>query len=723
MSVLAVKPIVLPDSTTWPIVAATREELERLRTALLRSESGCTVVRKRIDQANIILQKTRQMTKVEKLIPPEGSQHIQWYNCRKCQLGLQAIDTMHHRCPQCGDLYSGYPYDNVLYKEQHKALALEAENCAWAFALTGNFAFARWVHDILVAYAKRYAFYPYHSQNMGTWTDPPHPSGGHIFEQTLSEADWILKICNAYDLVRLADVFTDNDHRAIREDLLYKVYENLIQYPTGKSNWQTYHNAAFIAIGALLGDTELVTQALVDPQNGFFYQIENSFLSSGMWYENSWGYHFYIMAGFQAIHETARRLGIDLCDVPQLHRMYAVPFHYLMPDGNLPRFGDDVTHGIPHLLYESAYSRWKDPEFLSVLPPPPTWGSVFYGRTEHWSETERSTDRSSIFVRGSGHAILRVQGRKGETSAVLQLSPFESEKFNHGHFDRLSFVFYGLDRELGVDPGRAARQAYNMPIHEEWYKATISHNTVMVDRASQTTSTGELELFFSSPILAATVASTNQAYVGINHRRLLVLRPDFLLVADWLEATDGREHLFDWMYHNVGDGVFSDIAEKPSARPSERRFSYIDDIRSGSTNGVIKATFKLGTDVVELISSGADDTDVLLGTGVGTSVKDRVPLIFISRRGKRVCFATVIEPVSQEHTGQVLDVELREFEDSGYEIVVGLQNGTKEIYSFDYLNLSDALLLALRQEADGSRYILAQIDNSTIEPINRAGIY
>jgi hypothetical protein len=314
--------------------------------------------------------------------PPEGGQHNQWYQCDQCQIALETVDDTHHRCPKCSKVYSGYPYDNVIYSQKHYKLTRDMEVCAWAFAITGEKKYAQRVRDILVGYAQRYISYPYHSANMGKKTDQPSVSGGHVFEQTLNEASWMLPVCTAYDLVRISEVFSESDYRAIREDFLWKVYENIAKHHAGKSNWQTYHNAAFMLIGGVLNKIKLIHQAIEDKDNGFYYQMETSVLPGGMWYENSWGYHFYTLGAVQQITETARRLGINLYSIPQVKEMYSVAMDYQMADGTLPRFGDATTTRIPRRLYESAYHQWKEPLFLSVLPKQPTWDSILYGRTE-----------------------------------------------------------------------------------------------------------------------------------------------------------------------------------------------------------------------------------------------------------------------------------------------------------------------------------------------------
>ncbi|MBI2949762.1 MAG: alginate lyase family protein [Verrucomicrobia bacterium] len=441
--------ISLPSPQRWPAVACSPEELARLRQAYRANGPEHNAVATQINSADEALKRAV-------VFPPEGGQHNQWYQCDPCQLALETIDTNHHRCPKCRQTYSGYPYDNVIYSRMHQRLSRDLSACAWAYGLTDEAKYARRAREILIGYAERYTKYPYHSANMGKLTDPPSKSGGHVFEQTLTEAGWIGPVCAAYDLVRQSDVFSAEDHRGIREDFLLKVSDNIAKHKTGKSNWQTYHNAAFILIGGVLDRADLVRQAIDDPQNGFHFQMKASVLPGGMWYENSWGYHFYTLGAVEQIVETARRLGLDLYAAPQLKEMYAVALAYRMADGTLPRFGDATTTRVPGSRYESAYHRWREPAFLALLPALPTWDSVLYGRTE--KATPSILNLVSALHSGAGHAILRA----GAATAAFTFGPFGGF---HGHFDKLSFVYFNQGKELGYDPGRARSQAYRLPVH------------------------------------------------------------------------------------------------------------------------------------------------------------------------------------------------------------------------------------------------------------------
>lgn len=663
----------LPSPMPWPSIAATTDELARLKIALAGDGAEKKVVTDRIALADILVQKPI-------VFPPEGGQHNQWYQCEQCQIGLTTVDPTHHRCPKCRRVYRGYPYDNVLYKGKHGTLAGEMNTCAWAFAVTSEEKYAEKAREYLLGYAERYTKYPYHSANMGKRDDEPRSSGGHVMEQTLSEASWSLVVCEAYDLVRVSKFFSDEDHEKMRDGLFVPLYENIEKHKSGKSNWQTYHNVAMFYIGAVIGDVSMMKQALEDPENGFFRQMDISVLPGGMWYENSWGYHFYPLEAVRRTTESARRLGMDLYWIPQLKDMYTVALDYQMIDGTLPRFADAVTIKIPGGRYETAYHQWKDPAFLSVLPDEPTWESVLYGRETGVEKTGDVSTFKSVLKEGAGHAILRMNGNDGPSSAVLTYGPFGG---GHGHFDKLSFVYYALGQEQGYDPGRAKSQAYRLPVHKNWYRATTGHNTVLVDRQSQEGVEGELELFVENQHFAAAAANVDTAYEGIAHHRLLLMRPSYLLVADVLNATDGMDHIFDWMYHNRGESIESPHAQAEGDAPEGQGFEFIESVRCGQTDEIIRANVKQGNNHLHIVVNDGADSEVMVGTGVGESVLDRVPLLFVTRKGSSAKFAAVIDPTQGDQEPHVSGVHIEESDSGGVVITVRMNSGKEELFAYD----------------------------------------
>ncbi|MFW6167156.1 MAG: DNA repair protein RadA [Ralstonia sp.] len=165
---------------------------------------------------------------------------------------------------------------------------------------------------MLLGYARRYTQYPYHSASLETRSSWGCKAGGHLYEQTLTEASSLARqIGPAYDLIYDSGVLSASEHERIRDGLLRPMLRNIDRNKAGKSNWQTWHNAALIWGGALVHEPHWIRKAITDDKNGFYYQMDVSVSKEGMWYENSWGYHFYTLKALVNMAETARRLGIE----------------------------------------------------------------------------------------------------------------------------------------------------------------------------------------------------------------------------------------------------------------------------------------------------------------------------------------------------------------------------------------------------------------------------
>ena len=440
----AVPQIALPKNPKHPLIACTPRERERLRVAYKGKGPDHDVVAAAVARAGGLVGRDVQF-------PPRGGQHNQWYQCDACQVALKGLSDTRHQCPRCKKVYSGEPYDDVIFSRKHTRNLRDALAAGWAYAVTGEDKYARFAAKVLLGYAARYKRYPYHSasRSLSGWA---RRSGGHLYEQTLTEA-WALAemIAPACDLIHDSPALSAADRETLRTGLLEPMLRNIDRNKSGKSNWQTWHNAAMLWGGALVGDAAWVRKAVADPRNGFAYQMKVSVSADGMWYENSWGYHFYTLRAMVRIVEGARRLGIDLWRHPMLKRMFTLAAQYAMPDGSLPRFGDDVRTRVStaSAYLEPAWGAYRDPAFLPHLPARAHWDSVLLGRSVARRPAAPPL-RSTVF-RGAGHAVLRAAGPAG-LAAVMTFGPYGGF---HGHYDKLSFVFFGHRRELGVDPGRA----------------------------------------------------------------------------------------------------------------------------------------------------------------------------------------------------------------------------------------------------------------------------
>ncbi len=637
-------PIQLPER---PRLAADETELARLH-AVWAGEAG----RERAILARIV-REAEAIIAQPIVYPPRGGQHNQWYQCEPCQLGLKTLSPTRHQCPRCKTVYSGEPYDDVLFKHDHGNNWARAATAGWAYAITGDERFAGFVREMLLGYAERYQNYPYHNNRRTTQGN----SGGHMLEQTLSEASVMSSsIAPAYDLVMDSPQFSAADHQRIGAGFIRPMLENLVRNRAGRSNWQSYHNAAMITGGVLLRDPSWIERAIDDPENGFRRQMEISITSDGMWYENSWGYHFYTLGALVRTAETARRIGIDLWGDERFQRMFTLSARYALPGGRLPRVGDGGGGNARGRTADNeiAWHATRNESLRALLPAGPSLESILFGRDTR--EVAPAEPLRSEYFNGAGHAILRGPA-PAELVSVLSYGPYGG---GHGHFDKNSVIFCALGQELGYDPGSARSQAYRLPIHRRWYKATISHNTVLVDMASQAPAEGRLLAFGANDDFSAAVTLSDKGYPGVAHTRALVQTPEYLLIIDDLAADKPRR--FDWAWHNIGTLARSEQATQEGKAPKEfAGLEFVQQIRQGRSDDALRVVFEGKQVQTHLTLDAQPATELLLGDGPGPSVQERIPLAIVTRQGRQGRFAAVLEPVATGGSPTVESVELAEW--------------------------------------------------------------
>ena len=381
--------------------------------------------------------------------PPRGGQHNQWYQCDTCQIALKMIDPAHHQCPNCQKIYTGEPYDDVIFSHTHNGNLQNMVTAAWAYAITGKPTYADFARSVLLGYAERYTNYPYHAANLSQDAQG-NRSGGHLFEQTLNEAAAFARtIGPAYDLIYDWDGLSQDDHATIRDGLLVPMLKNIARNTAGKSNWQTWHNAGIPRGWRSAGRRGLGRGPSAIPRTVSFSRCRRPSRPKACGTRTAGVTTSTRCRPWCEIVETARRLKIDLWSHPALKKMFTVALDYTMPNGRFPRFGDDTDTSISGVAghLEFAYREYQDPAMLPYLSQRPSCESILFGRTR--GPAQEPPQLSSKLFPGAGHAILRTHGA-ANLAAAITFGPYGGF---HGHLDKLSFVWFGYGRELGNDPG------------------------------------------------------------------------------------------------------------------------------------------------------------------------------------------------------------------------------------------------------------------------------
>ena len=582
--------------------------------------------------------------------PPSTGRHAVTYICSDCQEPLKTLSPTQHQCPKCSKIYSGLPYDAHLYNGRHDALAHSASNLGLAALLFGKPEYARKALDILVGYADRYASYP-----LLDVRGDQSPSAAHISDQTLNESIWLIDIAWAYDLVLGMHVGSEAEHRKVEDKLLRASVETIKRYRAGKSNWQSWHNAGMMAAAVALRDEKLFNEVLNDAECGFYFQMKNSVGADGMWHEGSWSYHSYSVSALLKTAEAARRSGVDLYACPELKKLLEAPLQAVMPNGATPALNDGMEGHPGGWHYEVAAARWDDPLFQDVVSRMKRSGldALIIGVEK---PKAHKNVLSSTILPASGLAILR-QGLDGSggTDQFVSLD-FGPHGGGHGHLDKLALNYFTRNQTFAPDVGRG--WPYNLPIHQQYYKSTLSHNTVIVDGTPQAQCEGSLESSDFTGDYHVVTARADDCYEGVKMRRTVAMSDKWLL--DVFEVESDAEHTYDWVWHGRGD-FSSQLSAVPcdlqAAHPS---YSYLSNIRKGDGSGDWKATWTLPAGKVRALFKGSPARQALLCDAPDNPRTNTLHTVLLRDKEKKARFVALfsLKPMKWEDLPESLQAKI-----------------------------------------------------------------
>lgn len=588
------------------------------------------------------------------VLPARGGQWGHWYNCRKCGADLKTKSPTEHVCVKCGEMHTGWPYDDVLMARQHNDNALAVRRLGIAYLLTDDARYARRAAEWLVAYADHYLDYPRHNQN-GNIGQPGNTcpgKGGHVLCQVLEESVWLLRMAQGYDCV--AGTLTSGEREKILTKLI-RPAADVVLSERGEvgNNHECWHLAAFGSAGLVLGDRALVDRALNGPV-GLFRQLEGGILSDGIWCEGSWDYHFYTMRALTPFVQTLTNLGLP---APERYRlMFTGPFGRVTPTWQLPAVNDadrrNFRPGAHVEFYEHAFAWWGDAVFG-------TWCAAGSRQTEDYAlygRAGRSSAklpwRSDPFP-ASGGAVLRSRSggeKPGDPPGNFVAVDYGEHGGWHGHYDKLNLILYGNGELLAEDPGSIG---YGNPRHFGWYRTTLAHNALTVDGRHQDAATGKLLAFSELPDGAAIAVDAGEIAKGVRAGRATALQGN--LVVDLVWADSDAEHAWEWAFHSRGefstDGQFAPFRLPPpeqpmlNGRPTDSdgtdAWRWVRDTASREHGGTWCARWKTPrTDLRLFHRSGAG----VLTTGEGSAqpASESFRLVANRVRGKSATFASVM---------------------------------------------------------------------------------
>ena len=164
--------------------------------------------------------------------------------------------------------------------------------------------------------------------------------------------------------------------------------------------------------------------------------------------------------------------------------------------------------------------------------------AFFYGAEDLPREPVKAAMEDYHDETGSGLTVLH---RKNDQYLLVKHGPFGGE---HDHYDKLEFSYACEGKNVSTDLGTTG---YGARLHYDYFKNTVSHNTIVMDEENQTPACGRIRRFENSPEYALVDAETtwskdyqvpdsfiirqwsDEAYEGAYFRRQIIFSDDFIV--------------------------------------------------------------------------------------------------------------------------------------------------------------------------------------------------
>ncbi len=321
---------------------------------------------------------------------------------------------------------------------------------------------------------------------------------------------------------------------------------HLMRWPHSGGNWLTMEANGMYHVGVLFPEFKEADEWRRAALERQYRELDTQVYPDGAQIELSSGYHQVSLRNFVMTYNIAR---LNEQPMPEdysskLEQMYDYDLYLAMPDLRMPALND---------------GGWTDirPWMRSALEFFPEREDFRWAATEG-REGRRPTILSTAFPY-AGHFVMRTGWLPDDAYLFFDGGPFG---YGHQHEDKLNVVIYSHRRVHLTDPG-------NYPYDDsQWRKYVLStraHNTVMVDGQEQNLRGKPREeyvvdeplphVWVTRPSFDFASASYDGGYGpsrdrSVTHTRsILFLKPDFWILADFMSASDDREHTYESMFH------------------------------------------------------------------------------------------------------------------------------------------------------------------------------
>tara|TARA_R110002096_G_scaffold17720_12_gene61205 strand:- start:1073 stop:3295 length:2223 start_codon:yes stop_codon:yes gene_type:complete len=591
-------------------------------------------------------------------------------------------------------------YSGGYTHETHKKNYVLMQKAGALYQILDDEKYAKFVKDMLFAYAKLYPTLPIHPK-------PRSYARGKLFWQSLNDSNWLVYASQAYDCIYH---FLSEDERQILETDLFKPFADHIskdnpQFFNRVHNHATWGNAAVGMIALAMDDDELLDRALngVEDVNfnpdekdndggyirkdgqtiGFFANVNEPFspdgyFTEGPYYQRYASYPFLIFAQALQNKKPEQKVfeykdGVLLKSVNALLNLSDVDGEFFLLN--------DAQKGMSY--YNASLISTVDigyhfggnnPELLSIAKKQ---GEVTLDDAGLAVALGIKKGKEMPFIKKS---IELSDGANGDEGAVgiLRSNPLElvfkytAHGLSHGHYDKLSFALfesgdeivqdYGMSRFVNIEQKGGGNY---LKENTTWAKQTIAHNTITQNETSQFQGTYDIgskyhsnKYIFSVDNDSLQVASAKEenAYPGTKlHRTMVTIKDsdfDKPYVLDIMRVESENSNQYDLPLYYLGHIMQTSFKynkfDTPQVLGKSDGYQHLYKEGNVFTNGEnVKLTWLLNNKFYSYSAVTSNNDEVILAR-IGANdpeynLRSEPTLIIRKKNAKDALFVSTIE--------------------------------------------------------------------------------
>ena len=591
-------------------------------------------------------------------------------------------------------------YSGGYTHETHKKNYVLMQKAGALYQILDDEKYAKFVKDMLFAYAKLYPTLPIHPK-------PRSYARGKLFWQSLNDSNWLVYASQAYDCIYH---FLSEDERQILETDLFKPFADHIskdnpQFFNRVHNHATWGNAAVGMIALAMDDDELLDRALngVEDVNfnpdekdndggyirkdgqtiGFFANVNEPFspdgyFTEGPYYQRYASYPFLIFAQARQNKKPEQKVfeykdGVLLKSVNALLNLSDVDGEFFLLN--------DAQKGMSY--YNASLISTVDigyhfggnnPELLSIAKKQ---GEVTLDDAGLAVALGIKKGKEMPFIKKS---IELSDGANGDEGAVgiLRSNPLElvfkytAHGLSHGHYDKLSFALfesgdeivqdYGMSRFVNIEQKGGGNY---LKENTTWAKQTIAHNTITQNETSQFQGTYDIgskyhsnKYIFSVDNDSLQVASAKEenAYPGTKlHRTMVTIKDsdfDKPYVLDIMRVESENSNQYDLPLYYLGHIMQTSFKynkfDTPQVLGKSDGYQHLYKEGNVFTNGEnVKLTWLLNNKFYSYSAVTSNNDEVILAR-IGANdpeynLRSEPTLIIRKKNAKNALFVSTIE--------------------------------------------------------------------------------